>query len=323
MHIEGYTHRQGRRPGTGALWNLSRFHGWGLDEPTCLGLGSGLGFSYRETADRPGRALTGRTPFLEWALLDRLGVGVAADEGGEWEHAWGWTADHLAAGRPVLLFADRGRLEYHPADVGVTPHPVLVVGHDEGTVHVSDADRPDVERVPVEMLEAATASPDLPGRHRRLAVTDPSPGVEPDAVAGEAIEATATFMLQPAVSPYDPGEGAHGLGGMQHLVATTAEWSSLPAPRATARAAAREIRGREGDGAAYRDLWRVFLASADHPYDAITEGMDDVVAAWQEVADALARAGEEGSDFGRHLDDAAAGLSDLADSEARLYTTAG
>lgn len=323
MHVEGYTHRQGRRPGTGALWNLSRFHGWGLDEPACLGLGSGLGFSYRETADAPGRTLTGRTPFLEWALLDRLGVGVAADEGGDWDDAREWTVEHLAAGRPVLLFADRGRLDYHPAEVGVTPHPVVAVGHEDGTVHVSDADRPDVERVPGEALEAATASPILPGRHRRLAVTEPGLDVEPDAVAREAIEATATFMLQPAASPYDPGPGAHGLGGIQHLVATTAEWSSLPAPRATARAAAREIRGREGDGSAYRGLWRSFLASADHPYDGITEGMDDVVEGWGEVADALARAGEKDSDFGRHLDDAAAGLSALADSEARLYTTAG
>ncbi len=322
MNVEGYTHRQGRRPGTGVLWNLSRFHDWGLDEPTCLGLGAGLGFSYREKADPPHRVLTGRTPFLEWALLDRLGVGLAADEGGSWDDAREWMADQLAADRPVLLFADRGRLNYHPATVGVSPHPVLAVGHEDGTVRVSDADRPGIERVPAEELGAATAAPTLPGRHRRLAVTNPGIGVEPDAVAREAIEATATFMLRPAASAYDPGEGVHGLGGIQHLVATIAEWSNLPAPRATARAAAREIRGREGDGSAYRGLWGAFLGSTNHPYDGIIGGMDAVVEGWHEVADALARAGEEGSDFERHLDDAAAGLSDLADTEARLYTTA-
>jgi hypothetical protein len=321
MGVEGYTHRQGRRPGPTALWNLSSLYGWGLDEPACLGLGAGVGFSYRETAGPPGRALTGRTPFLERALLDRLGVGVERRQGGDWEAVRRELAEHLDAGRPVLLFADPGRLEYHPRELGVAPHPVVAVGHGDGTVRLSDGDRADLETVTDERLREATASPALPGRHRRLAVTDPGTDVDPDEAAAAAVEAAASFMLGPAGAPYDPGEGAHGLGGIQHLVASTAEWPSLAAPRLAARAGAREVRGREGDGAAYRGLWRAFLEAADHPYDAVTEGMGTVVDGWRTVGASLAAAAEPGSDYERHLDDAAAALGELADREARLYAS--
>jgi hypothetical protein len=321
MRIEGYAHHQGRRPGPTALWNLSLLYGWGLDEPACLGLGAGVGFSYRETAGPPGRALTGRTPFLERALLDRLGVGFERRQGGDWADVRRGLAEHLEAGRPVVLFADRGRLPYHPAEVGVTPHPVVVVGHQDGAVHLSDGDRADLETVADGRLREATASGALPGRHRRLVVTDPDTDADPSGAAAAAVEATASFMLQPAGAPYDPGEGAHGLGGIQHLVASAAEWPSLAEPRLAARAAAREVRGREGDGAAYRGLWRAFLEAAEHPHDAVTEGMDAVVEGWRTVGASLAAAAEAGSDYERHIDDAAAALGELADREARLYTS--
>ena len=81
MAVEGFPHETGAHCGSTALRDLSECYGWGLDESAYFGVGGGLGFTFVRDADSPSRAFVGRTPWLESAALDHLGVGFAERSG--------------------------------------------------------------------------------------------------------------------------------------------------------------------------------------------------------------------------------------------------
>ena len=81
MLIAGFEHAPGAHCGSTSLRNLSDYHGWGFDEPTCFGLASGLGFHYRELAESPHRMFVGRPLWLERAFFENLGIETTDREG--------------------------------------------------------------------------------------------------------------------------------------------------------------------------------------------------------------------------------------------------
>ncbi|MFC6837482.1 BtrH N-terminal domain-containing protein [Halomarina ordinaria] len=329
MRVPDYEHGTGRHCGSTSLRNLSRFHGWGFDEPTCFGLASGLGFTYFDLPTPPHRAFFGRPPFLERAFLETLGIGYDRRAGEDWETAWAGIKAHLDAGRPVLVFADIYHLDYFGTDTHFSPHALLAVGYEETSedvfVHLSDSEFPEEQRVPVDSLRRAlsvSSEESYPTENRYLAVTDPEVRVPVGEAVRTATESTARYMLDPQSGAYDPGGfGVHGLTGVRAFAADLPTWTELPDPRWTTRFAYQNVERRGTGGGAFRGLQRDFFRSVDHPYgEAVTEEMAAIADDWTAVGATL-RDASEADDAGleRGLRAASASVEACADREAALY----
>jgi len=130
-----------------------------------FGIGAGLGFSFIEAEDGPTKQFVGRTPWLETAFHEHLGVTVEQGSEQTFEAAWDDVTAHLDAGRPVLLFVDIFYLPYYDSDVHFSPHVVLAVDYDEESVTLADSEHDDLQQmldVNLKGLMAATREA-LPG----------------------------------------------------------------------------------------------------------------------------------------------------------------
>jgi len=326
MRLADYDHATGRHCGSASLRNLANYYGWGLSEPECFGLASGLGFTFFELPDPPHKAFVGRPIYLERAFFRTLEVEHVEREGQDWTEAWQDIAGHLDAGRPVVLFADLYYLDYYDTDTHFSPHSLLAVGYDDDGVHLADSEFETVQRLPFDRLrEAMTSSAVVPLRTRYLAVTEPTIGADLERAAVDATEAMAEYMFAPGDARYDPGAvGVHGLAGIQRLVSSMAEWPALPEPQWTARFASQNVERRGTGGGAFRGLQRDFFRAVDHPWEEaeVTEEMAGIADDWSTVGATLKAASEsDGAAFRERLDEAAASIRALADREAALYRT--
>ncbi len=303
MHrVAGFDHRAGAHCGSTSLRDLAEFYGWGYDEPTCFGLAGGLGFSYFERPDSPHRMFFGRTPWLETAFFDRLGIDVEHREGDDWPDAWDRIRAHLDADRPVMVFTDLYYLDYYDTGTHFAPHSLLAVGYEAdgspgavdadgtgaadgandsdgagGTVLLADSEFADLQRLPAGRLrEAMTSTHVVPLANRFLAVTDPDPAREFAPAARAAVARTADYMLEPERAGGNGdvdgvagdggarswGPGTHGVPGIYAMARDLPSWTDLPDPAWTARFAYQNIERRGTGGGAFRRLFAEFLATA-------------------------------------------------------------
>lgn len=326
-----YEHGTGRHCGSTSLANLSRYYGWDLDEPTCFGLASGLGFTYFTLDEPPTRAFFGRPLYLEGAFFETLDVPHEDATRQDWETARDRTRAAIDDGHPVMLFTDIYYLEYFDTDTHFAPHSLLAVGYDDEGFWLSDSEFPDLQHVPYDDVRAATGSTHtIPLSHRTLRVTESDPdttdtpaiGADLDHAVVEATKHVAAYMLSPADAHFEPGPwGTHGLGGIQRLVMETPEWTTFSQPRWTARFAYQNVDRRGTGGGAFRGLMRDFFRAVDHPFDGATDEMAAIADDWSAVGELFREASETDDDgaFDDLLREASGDLSALADREARLY----
>lgn len=323
MQLSGYDHATGRHCGSTSLANLARYYDWGLDEETCFGLASGLGFTFFELDDSPHRAFIGRPLYLERAFFHTLGIPHVEREGADWEETWSDVRARLDDGHPVMLFADIYDLDYYDTETHFAPHSLLAVGYDEAGVYLSDSEFEGLQHLPVERVRAAMSSRAfVPLENRYLAVTDPTLGTDLDTAVEEATVETARSMLRPGGGRFDPGPvGVHGLAGVQRLVSDMASWTQLPDPAWTVRFAYQNVERRGTGGGAFRGLQRDFFRTVDHPFgEGVTEEMAGIADDWSAVGATL-KAASEADEAGLRegVDEAAGEIRQLADREARLY----
>lgn len=336
--VDGYSHGTGHHCGSTSLRNLATHHDWSLDEPTCFGLASGLGFTYFELRESPHRGFFGRPVWIEDAFFDHLGIGydlrrpgVADDsdaDDGRWDDVVARLRTHAEAGDPVMVFTDIYHLSYFDTDTHFAPHTILVVGVDGDRAVLSDSEFDAIQRIPLAELRAAMKSNavfDLGYRH--LVVTDPAPTVDLATAARTAIRWTADYMLDPGATDRPLGRGTHGLDGIRAFADALPTWTDLPDPQWTVRFAYQNVERRGTGGGTFRRLYARFLERlADDLPELDPELADRTMAVaddWTAIGKTLKTASElDGPDdpeFATLLTDASSATHDVADREERLF----
>ena len=324
--LDGFEHAAGAHCGSTSLTDVATYRRWGLSEPMCFGIGAGLGFSFIESEDGPTKQFVGRTPWLETAFHEHLGVTVEQGSEQTFEAAWNDVTAHLDAGRPVLLFVDIFYLPYYDSDVHFSPHVVLAVDYDEESVTLADSEHDDLQRLSLSNLRTAMGSEH--GVFGELtndwlvAMDDPTRSVA-DA-ARDGLRTTAEAMLEPESTTW-AGDATNGLDGLRAFAHSLPDWPDLPDAEWCTRFAYQNVEKRGTGGSAFRGLFAPFVAEVAPELEAVDDavvtearGIDDN---WDAVAQHLKQAGlaDDPEESQRAYDAASEALLSVGDREEQLY----
>lgn len=352
MAVSGFEHETGAHCGSASLRDLADYYGWGLDEAACFGVGAGLGFTFVRSDESPRRAFVGRSPWLESAALDHLGVGYVERSGESWAEAWPAVRAHLDAGRPVVAFVDLYYLDYYDTSTHFGPHTVVAVDADDEGIVLADSEFAGTRRLALDRFREAWASDHGfwgPLRNRWLVVEDPEPTRSVEAAFRAGVERAAAGMLDPDRT-LDPGRTADpdrtdgerdpggdgrtpddgrpsaghrtaGVPGIRAFADDLPGWADLPDASWCARFAYQNVEKRGTGGGAFRGLYAPFVEAAVERLDldpALAGRARDLADEWTALGGTL-RAASEADDpaalFERAGDEAAA----LADREAAFH----
>jgi hypothetical protein len=295
----GLHHRVAEHAASGALRDLLEHHRLSfaaepLSEGAVFGLSGALDLHVRIAgAAIPPIDLEGRALSLELDLCRHLGVEAgwfATDDPGA---GWQQLRLELDAGRPALLRADIGELDYHPVRPHDTRHVILVTGCDvqAGVVWVLDRCFPEPQRCTLSSLAAARASRGWPepARHGMLRLQRPDELSEPGGAIGAALARVVRSMRQ-------QGNGGHPhvRGGLAGIDALAAAWPQLPRlAGARLSQTLTSLRSRVRDGGTGGALYRSLQARFEHDAAALLGSAelgraalvcDDLSDAWRAFA---------------------------------------
>jgi Butirosin biosynthesis protein H, N-terminal/Domain of unknown function (DUF4872) len=305
-----YPHRRAGHCGSGSFRDLLEFHGlcWGeepLSEGMAFGLGAGLGLAYVELPPmEPPLYLVGRTGGLERDVCEHLGIGLDLRQTEDPDEGWRWVREELDAGRPTMIWADIGELEYLRVRLRMTMHDIVVVGYDEeqGIALIADNDRDEIQHSTLEGLARARNSTAFPGpnRHATWVMTFPEALPEPAPTIREAI-AGAVDNMRSGGRGLEDTDVPRGLEAAEALAAAYPDWPARfgdKLPSALKGLQAYIVKAGTG-GALFRSLHAGFLHDAgallgDSSLDQLGDLYDELAAAWVAFAGA-AETGEHAS----------------------------
>jgi len=328
--LDAFSHDTGAHCGSTSLYDVATFASWDLPEHVCFGVGGGLGFNYYERERSPSREFVGRTPWLETAFFEHLGVDVDDERGDDAETAYADLRAYVDGGRPVIAFVDIYHLPYFDSDVHFAPHVVVVVEVDADGVVVADSEFESLQRVSREAFDAAWSSDHgFYGAldRRRLVFRG-----EPDASKADAMRAgiasTANGLLRPEAAyadVADAGTGTNGVEGIRAMARDLPSWPALDDTDWCTRFAYQCVEKRGTGGAAFRGLYRPFLETASDVVDEVTaadvDAMRTIEDDWHAIGRSIKRAGlADDADESRDAFDAASErMLAVADREERLF----
>ena len=298
-----FRHRVADHAASGALRDLLEHHRVSyspqpLSEGAIFGLSGALDLSVRIAgpAAVPPIDLDGRALSMELDLCRHLGLHaewVATDDAGA---GWEQLRRELDAGRPTLLRADPGELDYHDDRHHDTRHAVVVTGCDvqSGVVWVADRCFADPQRCTLTSLAAARASRGWPEpvRHGLLRLRRLERLAEPRTAVAAALGRVANAMRNPP--RHDHPHVRSGLAGIDALADVWPRLPELAGGRLAETLAALRFRIHDGGsgGALYRSLQARFehdaaalLGSAQLGRAALV--CDDLADAWRAFATAI------------------------------------
>jgi hypothetical protein len=296
-----YPHRRAGHCGSGAFRDLLEFHGlsWTdapLTEGMAFGLGSGLGFAYVELGEiDPPIYLVGRTAGLERDTCAHLGIDLDLRQTDDGDEGWRWLREELEAGRPTMVWADIGELEYLNVRLRMTMHDIVVCGYDEaeGVAFIADNDRDDIQRCSLPALARARNSQAFPApnRHGTWVMDFPSALPDPRRVIEEAVRGAVGNMRDGGRSLMDSG-APMGLDAAAAIEAAFPVWPERFGERLpSALRGLRTFVVKAGTGGAlFRSLHAEFL----HDSAALLEddGLADAAAVYGELSRAWVAAAE-------------------------------
>lgn len=330
-----YPHRRAGHCGSGSYRDLLEFHAlsWGsepLSEGMAFGLGGGLGFAFAELPQLTTPLyLVGRTAGLERDICTHLGIGLDLRQTDDPDEGWRWLRDELDAGRPTMVWADIGELQYLRVRLRMTMHDIVVCGYDEaeGVALVADNDRDEIQRCSLESLARARNSQSFPAPNRHATWVMEFPSKLP--ASETAIEAAIRLAVENMRGGGDglAGGTVMGLAAVGVFAESYPRWPQVFGERLPA--ALRGLRAfivKAGTGGAlFRSLHAEFLhdsaALLGRPdLERAALLYDDLAAAWVELADATAGADERAHAAGFELVDRiadleAAGLEAMAGAD--------
>ncbi|MBI5577124.1 MAG: BtrH N-terminal domain-containing protein [Deltaproteobacteria bacterium] len=305
--------------------NMLRFRGIDLSEPMCFGLGSGAGFLYVEDMPVPPFVtFHGRIMEMERELCDALALPFPEREEPDATAGWERAREAVAAGNPVVINTDLAYLEYFDTRTHFAGHRVVLFGFDDerGDAILSDSEREEPQRVPVESLKRSRSS-DIPPypMGNRWCVIAPSRPPRPIAEAIPlALRKNATEMLS-----FREGDSL-GIAGMRKAAAEITGWPGRTGQWIfAARFGYQVIEKRGTGGGFFRRLYARYLeeASATHPEIAaagLPGAMTVLADRWTEIAGVLKEISESGD--ASRLRDVSALLLQMAPVEESFWKKA-
>ncbi|WP_320669187.1 BtrH N-terminal domain-containing protein [Patulibacter defluvii] len=321
-----FAHQRAGHCGSGAIRDLLEFHGLDhghgpVSEELVFGLSGALGFLYLDAVPAPAPPvyLVGRTADLERDIAPQLGATLDIRRTDDPALGWAWVRDEVDAGRPPMIWADIGHLEYLRVRMHNTRHDIVVVDHDEaaGIAWIADNDRDELQPCSLESLARARRSDAFPGPAEHTTFVYGWPTALPP--LGPAVRAAAAIAVANMRGAGPPLAGLPGRTGLEGIAALADDYGRWPQrfgdqlPEALRALWAFIVKAGTG-GAMFRSLQAGFLEQAgeqltDPTVAAASRRYRQLAEAWA----ALAVAAE--------ADDHAAGVDPLA-AVARLEVEA-
>jgi hypothetical protein len=299
----GFRHRVAEHAASGALRDLLEHHRLSyapepLSEGAIFGLAGALALRARIAhGSLPAIDVDGRAASVEPELCGHLGLTADWCTTDDPAEGWEQLRTELTAGRPALVRADVGELDYRAGGHHDTRHAVVVTGYDpdDACVWVADQTFPEPQRCSVDSLARARCSPAWPdpARHGLLRLQpDQHRLAEPRVAVWAALQRTVNNMRSPPLSHHP-----HMHSGLAAIDAVAAAWPSLPdmaGDRLGQTLGALRFRIRDGGtgGALFRSLQSRFLHDAAALLRSSRLGRaalvcDDLTDAWRALAGAL------------------------------------
>ncbi|MEJ7825832.1 MAG: BtrH N-terminal domain-containing protein [Solirubrobacteraceae bacterium] len=295
-------HRVADHAATGSLRDLLEYHRLSyapepLSEGTIFGLSGALDLRLR-IGEQPAAMLDldGRATSLEIDLCRHIGLRAEWCETDDYASGWEMLALELDAGRPTLLRADVGEIDYHAERRHDTRHAIVVTGYDSatGVATVLDGRFPDQQQCSLSSLAAARASRGVPApaRHGLLRLRPGDPLAAPRPAIRAAVARVVHNMRR--ARRMDQLEIRCGLDAIDALATA---WPRLPETAGpdlarTLQKLCQRIRDGANGGTLYRSLQARFehdaaalLGSAQLGRTALV--CDDLVDAWRTFAAAI------------------------------------
>jgi hypothetical protein len=229
-----FRHRVAEHAASGALRDLLEHHHLSyapepLSEGAIFGLAGALALRARIARGAlPAIDIDGRAASLEPELCSHLGLVADWCTSDDPAEAAEQLRAELAAGRPTLVRADMGELDYRERDRHDTRHAIVVTGYDaaERRVWVADHSFPEPQACSLQSLARARRShawPD-PARHGLLRLR---PGrqrlADPHAAVWRALQRTVNNMRSPPELHHP-----HMRSGLAAIDAVADAWPALP-----------------------------------------------------------------------------------------------
>jgi hypothetical protein len=288
-------HRPGVHCGSTALADALRVGGVEVSEPMVFGLGAGLGFfALAAPALSPSHQIIGRSARLELAACEALAVPCLERTADDAEAAWAGVRAAVERGQAPVLSTDLAELPYWRTRTRFGGHRVVLAGYDagRGVALLADTDRPDLEEVPLDALDAARASLAPPfGMGGR-----PWLEVAPRGPARPLAEATPGALRRQASEMLPDVDGVAGVSALERFAAELPGWHAAASDEADRRWCFRfayqviELRGT--GGGLFRGLYARFLREAEGVLPALAATglgarMEALAADWSRLAAGL------------------------------------
>jgi len=298
----GFQHRVADHAASGALRDLLEHHRLSyapepLSEGAIFGLSGALALRARiANASLPAIDLDGRAASIEPELCRHLGLASDWCTTDVPDEAWQLLHAELLAGRPTLVRADIGELDYRESAPHDTRHAIVVTGcdHDAGVVWVADQSFPEPQRCTIDALARARSSPAWPepARHGLLRLRAAGRLADPYRAISAALRRTVRNMRTP--TEFDHPHIRSGLDAVDALAATWPRLPGMTGDRLGQTLGALRFRIRDGGtgGALYRSLQARFLHDAAALLGSARLGQaalvcDDLADAWRALASSL------------------------------------
>ena len=172
MILENYVkyHGIGSHCTTTMLRTLTNAAGFPFSEAYCLGLGSGIGFTYQKYVGVDYYFFTGRNECIEDNLVNVLGGKILKGTDDDSLAAWKSACELIDQGIPVILEVDMMKLSYIREKLNLKKqfhfglHTVLLIGYEEESAYILDYMWRNPIKVTVRELQEARNSKDAPVR---------------------------------------------------------------------------------------------------------------------------------------------------------------
>lgn len=289
-------HHPGRHCASTALCNIAHYHGLSWSEPTCFGLGAGLGFWFINIPEgSPSRFIHVRSADIEEQFFQRIGCPAAGQKYADAAEGERELCALLNKGLPVLVLTDIYYLPYYRSKTHFPGHAITVWGYhrEKQLFYVTDTEREEILEVPFENMRQARFCRgtffNLEGNlyaPERLA--EPA---EMSEVIKVAITANSRMLLKDATS-------FQGMDALAKWGKNIVNWRELPDRQWATRFCYQVIERRGTGGGGFRRMYSEFLREAAYYLPAIAssgllEMMEEAAAAWSELAGALKAASEQ------------------------------
>lgn len=321
--IPGWVHNPGVHCASTAIADVMSFHGHGLGEAMCFGIGCGLGFFYFEGDFlNPTRMTATRSRMLEPRFFENIGRTFSWTIDQDPDHALDTARQDVDSKRPLLLRADIAHLPHYNTGTHFPGHVIAMWGYDDesGVVMIADTAWEGLLEVPYPDIKQARCDgvPYMKNSGEHFAVD-----------RGEPIKDLAPIIRRALIKQADDlfglevdMPGLFGFKGMGRAAESLPGWSRAPDFKWCARWFYQVIERRGTGGGAFRLLYSRFLDQACALDPALAEAapadeMRAIAGAWTELSFRLKEISE--SDEPRGFEAAAALLGSIKDREEKFF----